>query len=68
MKTNTDFVVKNVDDYNKVAALEQKYFVDMVKKVKDSGANMVVCQWGFDDEANHLLVSIVFPFAIVHVF
>jgi len=28
----------------------------MVKKVKDSGANIVLCQWGFDDEANHLLM------------
>lgn len=28
----------------------------MVKKVKDSGANLVLCQWGFDDEANHLLM------------
>lgn len=27
----------------------------MVKRVKDSGANVVLCQWGFDDEANHLL-------------
>lgn len=27
----------------------------MIKKVKDSGAELVVCQWGFDDEANHLL-------------
>jgi T-complex protein 1 subunit epsilon len=28
----------------------------MVKKVKDSGADVVLCQWGFDDEANHLLM------------
>jgi len=28
----------------------------MVSKVKDSGANIVLCQWGFDDEANHLLM------------
>lgn len=34
LKTSTDFVVKNVDDYNRVAALEQAYFVDMVKRVK----------------------------------
>jgi len=27
----------------------------MVKKCKDSGADLVICQWGFDDEANHLL-------------
>lgn len=24
--------------------------------MKDSGANLVLCQWGFDDEANHLLL------------
>ena len=28
----------------------------MVKLCKDSGAGLVVCQWGFDDEANHLLM------------
>jgi T-complex protein 1 subunit epsilon len=28
----------------------------MIKNVKDSGANFVICQWGFDDEANHLLM------------
>jgi len=29
----------------------------MVGRVKQSGANVVLCQWGFDDEANHLLMS-----------
>lgn len=29
----------------------------MVKQVKDSGCNVVLCQWGFDDEANHLLMQ-----------
>jgi len=29
----------------------------MVKRVKDSGANVIFCQWGFDDEANHLLYT-----------
>ena len=28
----------------------------MVENVKQSGANFVICQWGFDDEANHLLM------------
>lgn len=37
--------------------MEQNYFVDMVKQVKDSGANLVLCQWGFDDEATHLLMQ-----------
>lgn len=34
-----------------------EYFTNMVKKVKDTGANIVICQWGFDDEANHLLLQ-----------
>merc|ERR1711991_881539 len=36
---------------------EQQYFKTMVQQVKDSGANLVICQWGFDDEANHLLLQ-----------
>jgi len=39
----------------KLQEQEQQYFVDMVKLVKDTGCNLVICQWGFDDEANHLL-------------
>jgi T-complex protein 1 subunit epsilon len=33
----------------------------MVKKVKDSGASIALCQWGFDDEANHLLLQNELP-------
>ena len=33
----------------------------MVKKCKDSGADVVLCQWGFDDEANHLLMHNKLP-------
>lgn len=29
----------------------------MVKLIKDSGATIALCQWGFDDEANHLLLQ-----------
>merc|ERR1712156_1131063 len=29
----------------------------MVGRVKNSGADVVLCQWGFDDEANHLLMQ-----------
>ncbi len=56
IKTNHTLKVKSADDYRKLYEMEQKYFVDMVKSVKDSGANLVLCQWGFDDEANHLLM------------
>ncbi|XP_062615502.1 T-complex protein 1 subunit epsilon-like [Saccostrea cucullata] len=33
----------------------------MVQQVKDTGANLVICQWGFDDEANHLLLQKSLP-------
>lgn len=55
-KTKHGLEIKSAEDYNALYALEQKYFTDMVQKVKDSGANVVLCQWGFDDEANHLLM------------
>lgn len=33
----------------------------MVDYVKKCGANFVICQWGFDDEANHLLLQNEIP-------
>uniref|UniRef100_A0A803JPS4 T-complex protein 1 subunit epsilon n=1 Tax=Xenopus tropicalis TaxID=8364 RepID=A0A803JPS4_XENTR len=30
-------------------------------KIKDTGANLAICQWGFDDEANHLLLQNELP-------
>jgi T-complex protein 1 subunit epsilon len=56
-KTESKLTVKTVQDYQKLSEVEQKYYRDMVKRVKDSGANVVICQWGFDDEANHLLLA-----------
>ena len=30
-------------------------------QIKTTGANLVICQWGFDDEANHLLLQKELP-------
>lgn len=30
-------------------------------QIKDTGANLAICQWGFDDEANHLLLQNSLP-------
>jgi T-complex protein 1 subunit epsilon len=54
-KTKHDAYISSAEDYKKLQQMEQQYFVDMVKMVKDTEANLVLCQWGFDDEANHLL-------------
>ena len=55
-KSKYNIDIKTAEDYKKLYETEQNYFKDMVKSVKESGANFVICQWGFDDEANHLLM------------
>jgi T-complex protein 1 subunit epsilon len=56
-KTKYEVDIKSAESYKRLYEHEQNYFKDMVKQVKDSGANLVICQWGFDDEANHLLMQ-----------
>lgn len=60
-KTKHKLDVKSVEDYRALRKYEQEKFDDMVQRVKDSGANLVICQWGFDDEANHLLLQRELP-------
>jgi len=56
-KTKHKLDISSAEDYKRLAEQEQQYFKTMVQQVKDSGANLVICQWGFDDEANHLLLQ-----------
>eukprot|EP01017_Pseudomicrothorax_dubius_P007591 TRINITY_DN12374_c0_g3_i2.p1 TRINITY_DN12374_c0_g3~~TRINITY_DN12374_c0_g3_i2.p1 ORF type:complete len:537 (+),score=191.32 TRINITY_DN12374_c0_g3_i2:145-1755(+) len=56
-KTKHNINITNAEDYKKLQEAEQRYFTEMVDFVKQSGANLVICQWGFDDEANHLLLQ-----------
>jgi len=60
-KTKHKLDVTTAEAYKKLHDQEQKYFIDMVQQCKDSGANVVMCQWGFDDEANHLLLQKKLP-------
>lgn len=45
-----------MEKFEALRGAEKAYFTDMVRACKASGATLVVCQWGFDDEANHLLM------------
>lgn len=56
-KTKHKLQISSVEAYEELYNQEQAYFRDMIQKIKDSGANLVICQWGFDDEANHLLLQ-----------
>eukprot|EP00127_Corallochytrium_limacisporum_P003626 Clim_evm14s151 gene=Clim_evmTU14s151 len=60
-KTTHKLDIKTVQDYKDLQEYERKTFEGMVDKVKASGTNLVICQWGFDDEANHLLLRRELP-------
>ncbi|KFB45222.1 T-complex protein 1 subunit epsilon [Anopheles ziemanni] len=60
-KTKHKLDVTSADDYRKLREYEQEKFLQMVKQVKDAGATLAICQWGFDDEANHLLLQQQLP-------
>ncbi len=60
-KTKHKLDITSKDAYERLYKQEQDYFTSMVKQCKDSGANLVICQWGFDDEANHLLLQNELP-------
>jgi len=60
-KTKHKLELETVQAYEEMQVAEKKYFVDMIEQVKASGANQVICQWGFDDEANHLLMQSGLP-------
>mmetsp|Transcript_1409 Transcript_1409/g.2200 ORF Transcript_1409/g.2200 Transcript_1409/m.2200 type:complete len:554 (-) Transcript_1409:34-1695(-) len=60
-KTKHKLQIDSAEAYEELYNQEQKYFRDMIQKIKDCGANLVICQWGFDDEANHLLLQQELP-------
>jgi len=60
-KTKHKLDITSKEAYQALYEQEQGYFKQMVKQCKDSGANLVICQWGFDDEANHLLLQNELP-------
>jgi len=60
-KTKHKLDVTSVEDYKALRQYEAEKFSEMVQQVKDAGATLAICQWGFDDEANHLLLQRQLP-------
>jgi T-complex protein 1 subunit epsilon len=60
-KTKHKLDITSVEEFKRLQAYEKIKFEEMIKQIKDTGANLVVCQWGFDDEANHLLLTNKLP-------
>lgn len=60
-KTKHKLDVTSVEDYKLLRQYEQEKFKEIVGLVKKAGATLAICQWGFDDEANHLLLQQELP-------
>eukprot|EP01084_Bolivina_argentea_P280222 479211_1 len=60
-KTKYNIDITTSEQYMKLHEIEQTYFKDMIQHIINSGANVAFCQWGFDDEANHLLLQKKLP-------
>ena len=56
-KTKHTLEITSSEAFKELHEAEQQYFIDMVNRCKSSGADIIFCQWGFDDEANHLLLQ-----------
>ena len=56
-KTKHKLDITNPEEYQRLREYEKQVFEKMIGDVRATGANLVVCQWGFDDEANHLLLQ-----------
>ena len=60
-KTKHKLDITTVEEFKKLQTYESDKFTEMIQRIKDTGANVVICQWGFDDEANHLLLTNKLP-------
>ncbi len=60
-KTKHKLDITSVEEFKRLQQYEKNKFTEMIQQIKDTGANLVICQWGFDDEANHLLLQNKLP-------
>ncbi|KAF5140074.1 chaperonin-containing t-complex epsilon subunit cct5 [Vairimorpha ceranae] len=57
LKNKHNLLIKNPEEYKALQKYEREVFLDMIKFLKDAKVDLVMCQWGFDDEANSLLME-----------
>ena len=54
-KTKHAIEIKSAEDFHELHKIEQNFFREQIETCKKVGCDLVMCQWGFDDEANSLL-------------
>lgn len=57
LKNKNSLLIKSAEEFKALENYEKETFKKMIDSLKDAGAEVVVCQWGFDDEANSLLLQ-----------
>lgn len=55
-KSKHEIEIENVRAFKELEKTELEFFHKIISQIKKSGANVLICQWGFDDEGNHLLL------------
>jgi len=61
LKNKNSLLIHSAEEYKKVEKYEKSKFLEMIAALKNSKADLVMCQWGFDDEANSLLMQNSLP-------
>lgn len=57
LKNKNSLLIQSADEYKSLEAYEKSKFLEMIECLKACKTDLVMCQWGFDDEANSLLMQ-----------
>lgn len=57
LKNKNSLIVSSAEDFKKLEFYEKMKFEEMIESLIANKVDVVLCQWGFDDEANSLLAK-----------
>lgn len=57
LKNKNSLMISTVEEYKNLEIYQKTKFDEMISSLKACNANVVICQWGFDDEANSMLMK-----------
>lgn len=57
LKNKNALLIKTATEFQNMEQYEKQKFREMIEALKSNKVDVVLCQWGLDDEANSLLMS-----------
>lgn len=57
LKTKHELGIKNAEDFENLCNFEKEIFEKIIKILKEKNIKVLLCQWGFEDEATSLLME-----------